>query len=109
MLKILPPPEFDPGTVQHVASRYTDYNTWPTVNVCDIPKILPPQVSHPNATPVLHVNCHSLVASNVADNIFPGFNFLGAMKALRQMFQHFLQIPLLFSPWGKAHVIHYAV
>jgi len=27
--KILSPPGFDPRTVQHVASRYTDYNTRP--------------------------------------------------------------------------------
>ena len=28
--KISPPPGFDPRTVQPVASRYTDYATWPT-------------------------------------------------------------------------------
>jgi len=28
--KISSPPEFDPGTVQPVASRYTDCATWPT-------------------------------------------------------------------------------
>ena len=28
--KISPPPGFDPQTVQPVASRYTDYATWPT-------------------------------------------------------------------------------
>jgi hypothetical protein len=28
--KISPPPGFDPRTVQHVASRYTDYATQPT-------------------------------------------------------------------------------
>ena len=27
--KISPPPGFDPQTVQPVASRYTDYATWP--------------------------------------------------------------------------------
>ena len=30
MRKILPPPGFDPRTVQPVASRYTDYTTRPT-------------------------------------------------------------------------------
>ena len=30
VLKILPPPGFDPRTVQPVASRYTDYATRPT-------------------------------------------------------------------------------
>jgi len=29
--KISPPPRFDPRTVQPVASRYTDYTTWPTL------------------------------------------------------------------------------
>ena len=28
--KFLPPPGFDPRTVQPVANRYTDYATWPT-------------------------------------------------------------------------------
>ena len=28
--KISPPPGFDPRTVQPIASRYTDYATWPT-------------------------------------------------------------------------------
>ena len=28
--KFRPPPGFDPGTVQPVTSRYTDYATWPT-------------------------------------------------------------------------------
>jgi hypothetical protein len=31
--KISPPPGFDPRTVQHVASRYTDYATRPTRNL----------------------------------------------------------------------------
>jgi hypothetical protein len=31
--KISPPPEFDPQTVQPVASRYTDYATRPTDNI----------------------------------------------------------------------------
>jgi hypothetical protein len=30
--KILPPPEFDPQTVQPIASRYTNYATRPTIN-----------------------------------------------------------------------------
>jgi len=30
--KISPPPEFDPRTVQPIASRYTDYTTRPTIN-----------------------------------------------------------------------------
>jgi len=29
--KSRPPPGFDPRTVQPVASRYTDYATWPTL------------------------------------------------------------------------------
>jgi len=28
--KILPPPGFDPRTIQPIASRYTDYATWST-------------------------------------------------------------------------------
>ena len=31
--KISPPPGFDTRTVQSVASRYTDYATWPTVRL----------------------------------------------------------------------------
>jgi hypothetical protein len=35
--KISPPPEFDPQTVQSVASRYTDRATWPTLYyVCEM-------------------------------------------------------------------------
>jgi hypothetical protein len=30
--KSRPPPGFDPGTVQHVGSRYTHYATRPTAN-----------------------------------------------------------------------------
>ena len=30
--KYRPPPGFDPQTIQPVASRYTDYTTWPTIN-----------------------------------------------------------------------------
>jgi hypothetical protein len=29
--KIAPPPGFDPRTVQPIASRYTDWATWPTI------------------------------------------------------------------------------
>jgi hypothetical protein len=32
--KISPPPEFDPRTVQPVASRYTDWAIRPTMNMC---------------------------------------------------------------------------
>jgi len=35
-----PPPEFDPRTVQLVASRYTDYATRPTVKNGDCKKIV---------------------------------------------------------------------
>jgi hypothetical protein len=31
--KISRPPGFDPRTVQPVASRYSDYGTWPTIDV----------------------------------------------------------------------------
>ena len=31
--KILPPPGFDPRTIQPIVSRYTDWATWPTETV----------------------------------------------------------------------------
>jgi hypothetical protein len=36
MRKILPPPAFDPRTVQPVASRYTDYVTRPTRSISEV-------------------------------------------------------------------------
>jgi hypothetical protein len=41
--KISPPPGFDPRTVQPVASRYTDYATWPTPNRLQQPYWLAPR------------------------------------------------------------------
>ena len=38
--KISPPPGFDPRTVQHVASRYTDYATRPEKSHVEFTKIL---------------------------------------------------------------------
>ena len=38
--KSRPPPGFDPRTVQSVASRYTDYTTWPTMLVYALYHIL---------------------------------------------------------------------
>jgi hypothetical protein len=37
--KILPSPGFDPWTVQPVASRYTNYATWPTESGIGVSKI----------------------------------------------------------------------
>ena len=45
--KISPPPGFDPRTVQPVASRYTDYATWPTP-ICRTTRKHTPQESHIN-------------------------------------------------------------
>ena len=42
--KISPPPVFDPRTVQPVASRCTDYATWPTASCCTDWFILAPQL-----------------------------------------------------------------
>jgi hypothetical protein len=38
--KISPPPTFDPWTVQPVVSRYTDWATQPTINLCNYCKII---------------------------------------------------------------------
>jgi hypothetical protein len=40
------------------------------------------KIAHPDATPVQHGNCYYFDACTAAGNIFPCFNFSGAMEAL---------------------------
>jgi hypothetical protein len=54
--KILPPPGFDPQTVQPIASRYTDYDTWPTDGVT--PPILNPDSISQYEGPIVMLQVH---------------------------------------------------
>jgi len=58
--KISPPPEFDPRTVQLVASRYTVYANWPTIFVKHLPKIL---------REICLCPCYERVQGNIDNNL----------------------------------------
>ena len=56
----LAPPEFDPRTVQPVASRYTDYATRPTVIYSLVTKIVMIRGSETETHPIARLLAHVL-------------------------------------------------
>ena len=94
--KISPPPAFDPRTVQPVASRYTDYATWPHLHksLPIIPILSRINPVHDVPSYCLKIHLNSVIPSIVTSSKWsPVFIFLHQNPVCIYFLPHTCHIP----------------